>query len=150
MSAKVFAFAVNRTTNAPAAELFRLETDGARWSEWAKPLIFQSSWERQGDPHPAGVGAVRKVGMWPMLMREKTIAYERDRRHGYLQIGPPLPAKDYRAEMRLTPTPNGGTDIRWTGTFTERSPGTGPVMLILLRSIVGFLAGRLVKAAERR
>lgn len=150
MSAKVFAFAVNRTTTAPAAELFRLETDGARWSEWAKPLIFQSSWERQGDPHPAGVGAVRKVGMWPMLMRERTIAYERDRRHGYLQIGPPLPAKDYRAEMRLTPTPNGGTDIRWTGTFTERSPGTGPVMLILLRSIVGFLAGRLVKAAERR
>jgi hypothetical protein len=30
MSAKVFTFQINRTTSAPAAELFRLETDGAR------------------------------------------------------------------------------------------------------------------------
>jgi hypothetical protein len=150
VSGKVFAFEINRTTTAPAAELFRLETDGGRWSEWAKPLIVQSSWEQQGDPLRAGVGAVRRVGMWPMLMREKTIAYEQDRRHGYVQIGPPLPAKDYRAEMLLTPASAGGTDIQWTGSFTERLPGTGPVMLILLRSIVGFLAGRLVKAAERQ
>lgn len=150
MAAKVFAFEINRTTTAPAAELFRLETDGARWSEWAKPLIAQSSWEQQGDPLPGGIGAVRKVGLWPMLMREKTVAYEQDRRHGYLQIGPPLPAKDYRAEMRLTPSPSGGTDIRWTGSFTEGLRGTGPVMLIFLRSVVGFLAWRLVKAAERQ
>jgi hypothetical protein len=150
VAAKVFAFEINRTTTAPAAELFRLETDGARWSEWAKPLIAQSSWEQQGDPLPGGIGAVRKVGLWPMLMREKTVAYEQDRRHGYLQIGPPLPAKDYRAEMRLTPSPSGGTDIRWTGSFTEGLRGTGPVMLIFLRSVVGFLAWRLVKAAERQ
>jgi Polyketide cyclase / dehydrase and lipid transport len=150
VAAKVFAFEINRTTTAPTAELFRLETDGARWSEWAKPLIAQSSWEQQGDPLPGGIGAVRKVGLWPMLMREKTVAYEQDRRHGYLQIGPPLPAKDYRAEMRLTPSPSGGTDIRWTGSFTEGLRGTGPVMLIFLRSVVGFLAWRLVKAAERQ
>jgi hypothetical protein len=150
VSAKIFTFEINRTTSAPAATLFRLETDGAHWSEWAKPLIVQSSWEQRGDPLPAGIGAVRKVGMWPMLMREKTIAYEQDRRHGYLQIGPPLPAKDYRAEMRLTPIPSGGTAIRWTGSFTEGLYGTGPVMLIFLRSVVGFLAWRLVKAAERQ
>jgi hypothetical protein len=88
--------------------------------------------------------------MWPMLMREKTIAYEQDRRHVYLQLGPPLPAKDYRAELLLTPNPMGGTDIRWTGSFTERLRGTGPVMLVFLRGVVSFLAGRLVKAAEGR
>jgi hypothetical protein len=149
MSAKKFSFEINRTTSAPAATLFRLETDGARWSQWAKPLIIQSSWEHQGDPPPSGVGAVRKVGMWPMLMREETIVYEQDRRHVYAQVGPPLPAKDYRAEMLLTPRPAGGTDVRWTGSFTEGLPGTGPVMLIFLRGVVRFLAGRLVKAAER-
>ena len=89
MTGKMFSFEINRTTSAPAATLFRLETDGARWSEWAKPLIVQSNWEQEGDPVPAGVGAVRKVGMWPMLMREKTVAHERDRRHVYAQIGPP-------------------------------------------------------------
>ena len=49
---KMFRFEINRTTSAPAATLFRLETDGARWSEWAKPLIVQSSWEQAG-PDPA-------------------------------------------------------------------------------------------------
>ena len=150
MSDRVFTFEINRTTSAPAATLFRLETDGARWSEWAKPLIVQSSWEQRGDPLPAGIGAVRKVGMWPMLMREKTVAYEQDRRHVYLQIGPPLPAKGYRGEMLLTANSAGGTDIRWMGSFTEGLRGTGPVVRIVLRAVVGFLAGRLVKAAERQ
>jgi hypothetical protein len=150
MVGRVFTFEINRTTAAPAATLFRLETDGARWSEWAKPLIVQSSWEHQGDPPLGGIGAVRKVGMWPMLMRERTIAYEQDHRHAYLQIGPRLPAHDYRAEILLTPNPAGGTDVRWTGSFTEGLRGTGPVMLIFLRTVVRFLAGRLVKAAERQ
>ena len=83
MSGRVFTFEINRTTSAPAATLFRLETDGAGWSKWAKPLIVQSSWVRRGDPAPAGIGAVRKVGLWPMLMREKTVAHEQDRRHLY-------------------------------------------------------------------
>jgi hypothetical protein len=150
MPGRVFAFEINRTTSAPAAEVFRLETDGAGWSQWAKPLIVQSKWEHHGDALPAGIGAVRRVGLWPLLMREKTIAYEQDRRHGYQQIGPPLPAKDYRAELLLTPAPGGGTDIHWTGSFTEGLPGTGPLMLVLLRGLVSFLAGRLVRAAEHR
>ncbi|MEE6138131.1 SRPBCC family protein [Mycobacterium sp. 050128] len=149
MSGKVFTFVVSRTTRASAATLFRLETDGAHWSDWAKPLIAQSSWERQGDPAPAGIGAVRKVGMWPMLMREETIGYEQDRRHVYLHIGPPLPARNYRAEMLLTPNPAGGTEIRWTGSFTESLCGTGYIMRTFLHGVVGFLANRLVKAAER-
>lgn len=150
MPDKLFSFEINRTSRAPAAELFRLETDGARWSEWAKPLIVKSSWERQGDPIPAGVGAVRRVGTWPLLMREKTIAYEQDRRHVYAQIGPPLPAKNYSAELLLTPNPAGGTDIRWRGSFAEGLRGTGPLMLVLLRGVVLFLTARLVTAAERR
>lgn len=148
MTGKTFTFEVNRTTSAPAATLFRLETDGSTWSRWAKPLIVQSSWEKLGDPAPAGVGAVRKVGMWPMLMREKTVVYEPDRRHAYVQIGPPLPAHDYRAELVLTPNATGGTDLRWTGSFTEGVPGTGPMMLVFLRGVVRFIAGCLVRAAE--
>jgi Polyketide cyclase / dehydrase and lipid transport len=149
MSGKTFSFEINRTTTASAATLFRLETDGARWSEWAKPIVVQSSWEQQGDPPPGGVGAVRKVGLWPLLLREKTLEYEQDRRHVYAMIGPRSPVNDYRAEVLLTPNPAGGTDVRWRGSFTERLRGTGPVMLIVLRGTIGLLAGRLAKAAER-
>jgi hypothetical protein len=144
MTSRTFSFEINRTTRAPAATLFHLETDGAGWSRWAKPLIVQSSWEQPG----AGIGAVRKVGMWPMLMREKTVVYEQDRRHVYEQIGPRLPAKNYRAELLLTPRA-GGTDLRWTGSFTEGFRRSGPVMLVFLRGVVRFLSWRLVSAAER-
>ncbi len=58
-------------------------------------------------------------------------------------------APAYRAEILLTPNLAGGSDTRWTGSFTERPRGTGPVMVVFLRSVVRFLAGRLVQAAER-
>lgn len=149
MTGKAFSFQINRTTSATAATLFRLETDGSRWYEWAKPLIVQSSWEKRGDPPPGGLGAVRRVGLWPLLMREKTIAYEQDRLHVYEQIGPRLPAKDYRGELLLTPNATGGTDLHWIGSFTEGPRGTGPLMLVFLRGVVWFLSRRLVAAAER-
>jgi hypothetical protein len=149
MSGRTFSFEINRTTHAPPATLFRLETDGARWADWAKPLIVQSSWEQQGDPAPAGIGAVRKVGLWPVLMREKTIEYEQDRRHVYELIGPSTPAKEYRAEALFTPNASGGTDLRWSGSFTESMPGTGPIMLVFLRGALQLISSRMIKAAER-
>lgn len=149
MSGRKFSFEVNKTSSASAATLFRLATDGANWSNWAKPIVLQSSWARQGDPAPGGIGAVRKLGMWPVLVQEETIEYEQDRRHVYKLIGPMTPAKDYFGEVVFTPNTAGGTDIRWTGSFVERVQGTGPVMRAALGGSVKFLADRLVKAAER-
>ena len=71
MSGRTFSFEVNRTSRAPAATLFLLETDGGRWADWAKPIVMQSGWERQGDPAPGGIGAVRKVGTWPFRCASK-------------------------------------------------------------------------------
>jgi len=148
MSGRTFSFEINRSSSAPAATLFRLATDGARWAEWAKPLIVHSSWERQGDPAPGGIGAVRRVGMWPLLMREETVEYVQDRKHAYRLIGPPTPAKGYRGEAVFTSNATGGTDLLWRGSFTEGLPGTGPVMLVAMRSAVRLISKLLVKAAE--
>ncbi len=149
MSGRKFSFEVTRTSTAPAATLFRLVADGANWSKWAKPIVFQSSWARQGDPEPGGIGAVRKIGMWPLLVQEETVGHEPDRRHAYKLVGPKSPAKDYFGEVVFTPNPAGGTDIRWTGSFTEGVAGTGPVMRGALGGAVRFFASRVVKAAER-
>jgi hypothetical protein len=64
------------TSSAPAETLFRLETDGANWSSWAKPIVVQSGWARRSDSAPGGVGAIRKVGMRPVLVQEETVEYE--------------------------------------------------------------------------
>jgi uncharacterized protein YndB with AHSA1/START domain len=149
MSGRKFSFEITRTSSAPAATLFRLVADGANWSSWAKPIVLHSSWARQGNPAPGGVGAIRKVGLWPVLVQEETVEYEQDRRHAYKLVGPPSPAKDYFGEVVFTPTATGGTDIRWTGSFIEGVPGTGRVMRAAMGGAVRFFAGRLVKAAER-
>jgi len=150
MSGRKFSFEITRTSSAPAATLFGLEADGANWSQWAKPIVLQSSWARQGDPAPGGVGAVRRVGLWPMLVKEETVEYEQDRRHAYRLVGPRTPAKDYFGEVLFTPNAAGGTDIRWTGSFIEGVPGTGPVMRAVMGGAVRFFASRLVKEAERK
>ena len=147
--ARTFSFEVRRTSSAPAATLFQLEADGSRWSDWAKPIVFQSSWERQGSPAPDGIGAVRRVGTWPIFMREKTVEYEQDRRHVYEVIGPRSPAKNYRAEATFTPNTAGGTDLVWSGSFTEGVRGTGPIMRAVMGGAIKFLSAQLVKAAEK-
>lgn len=149
MTGRNFSFEINRTTSAPAATLFRLVTDGADWSRWGKPIVWQSSWARQGDPAPGGVGAIRRVGLWPVFAQEETVEYEQDRRHAYKLVAPPTPAKDYAGEVVFTPNAAGGTDIRWRGSFTEGVRGTGPLMRAVMGGAVRFFAGRLIKVAER-
>lgn len=143
---KTFSFEINRTTSASPSSLFALEADGSRWSEWAKPLVLQSRWARE--PGADGVGAIRALGLWPVFVREETLEYEQDRRHVYTFAGPVL-LKDYRAEVFFTPNATGGTDLRWTGRFTESLPGTGAAACAAVRSVISLLATRLVKAAER-
>ncbi|HET9142099.1 SRPBCC family protein [Actinophytocola sp.] len=143
-----FSFEVTARSSADAATLFALEADGSRWSEWARPLIPRSFWERHGDPAPAGVGAIRALGLPPLLVREETVAYEPDRRHGYV-LRTWMPVRDYRAEVVLTPRPEGGTELVWRGSFAELIPGSGPVARAALRALIALLARRLVRFAER-
>jgi hypothetical protein len=149
VSGKTFTFEVRRTSTAAPKTIFDLETDGPSWAKWGKPLIVQAGWDREGDPAPAGVGAIRKVGLWPVLMYEETVEYEPDRKHVYT-FAKGGPAKDYRAELLLTPTPSGGTELLWTGSFTESPPGSGPVIRAVLRGAILLLSKRLVAYAERR
>ncbi|HEY2062731.1 SRPBCC family protein [Amycolatopsis sp. NBC_01480] len=147
MPGRRFSFEVNRVSKAPPAALFRLESDGSLWSTWARPLIVQSRWVSLGADGTGGVGAIRELGLWPLLVREETLEYELDRRHVYTLAGP-APFKDYRAEVLLTPNAAGGTDLRWTGAFTESLAGTGPIARATLNGLIGMLATQLVKAAE--
>jgi len=143
-----FAFEVTARSSADAATLFALEADGSRWSQWAAPLVPRSFWERHGDPAPAGVGAIRALGLPPLLMREETVGYEPDHRHAYV-LRSRVPMRDYRAEVVLTARPEGGTDLVWRGSFAEIVPGSGPVLRAALRMLISVLARRLVRFAER-
>ncbi|GAA5129025.1 SRPBCC family protein [Haloechinothrix salitolerans] len=149
MPAESFTFEVSRTSDADAATLFALVSDGARWSEWAKPLIASSSLVKPGADAPNGVGSIRKLGAGPVGVKEETTAYEQDRLHAY-KLLTPGPVSNYRAEVRLEPRAGGGTNLTWHGTFDEKIPGTGKFARRGLAKFIGAVADKAIKAAERR
>ncbi|GAA2988951.1 Polyketide cyclase / dehydrase and lipid transport [Actinokineospora diospyrosa] len=145
---RTFAFEISTSSSANASTLFALVSDGNRWSEWARPVVAESFMEREGDPAPGGVGAIRVLGRKPVLVREETVEYEQDRRHAYV-LRSASPVKDYRGEVTFVPRDGGGTDLVWRISFIERVPGTGSVLRAGLRTFIQDLAKRLVQAAER-
>lgn len=142
MPGRTFSFEVTALSGADAVTLFDLVADGGRWSRWAG---ISSSWERQGDPPPGGVGAIRRLGRWPVVVREETVAYEQDRLHRYTMLTW-APLREYHAEVVLEPRES-GTHVAWRGTFAELVPGTGPLIEWVMKRIFGLLTRRLVRAA---
>lgn len=141
MPGRTFSFEVTALSGADAATLFELVADGGQWSRWAG---IGSSWERRGEP-PGGIGAIRRLGRWPIIVREETVAYEQDRLHGYTMLTR-APLRDYLAEVVFEPR-DGGTHIAWRATFTELIPGTGPLIESAMKRLFGTLTRRLVRAA---
>jgi hypothetical protein len=146
--ARRFSFEFTTHSAADVGTLFALAADGGHYSQWAGLLIPRSSWERQGDPPPGGVGAIRRLGLWPIVMREETVAYEQDHRYAYV-IRSAVPMRDYQAE--LTFAPNGdGSDLTVRARFEERIPGTGALVGRFMEGILRSLTARMVRAAAQR
>jgi hypothetical protein len=130
---------------APPERVFALLEAGDRWQDWAGPFVPRSRWEVPGDP-PGSVGAVRRLGVGALSSLERVTVHEPARRLGYV-VESRAPYRDYRSEVTLTPTPDGGTDITWRSTFEPILPGTGRALRWVLARIVGSFAKNLAKRA---
>lgn len=99
-----------------------------------------------GDP-VGGVGAVRRLGIGPLASSERVVEHVPGRRLSYV-IDSWQPYRDYRADVDLTPTPEGGTRIVWQAGFTPRVPGTAGLLRAGLRRLVQSFATNLARGAE--
>ena len=138
-------FQVEASSAAPPETVFALLADGPSWQRWAGPLIRRAWWDREGNPAPGGVGAVRKLGAPPLFSREEIVEYDPPRLLAYTMLSG-QPVRDYRADVRLVPEGT-GTRIEWAATFRPRIPGTGRFMRWYLGAIVGGFARRLAAYA---
>jgi uncharacterized protein YndB with AHSA1/START domain len=139
-------YEVHARSAAPPPRVFEVLADAPRWREWAGPFVRESRWEREGDPPPGGVGAIRRLGAKAMGSREQIVAYDPPRHLAYTWLTRVV--RDYRADVRLE-SDGGGTRIVWSGTFTPTLPGSGPVMERFFRITVGGFARRLAAHAEK-
>lgn len=141
-----FAFVAH--CGADASTVMDVLDDVDNWPSWARPLLMQAQWERWGQGQPGGVGAVRKVGAWPVWIRELILT--RDARgHTYTVISPAV-FSDYLGSVRITDSPDDGVDIEWRIAFAAKHSVMTPALRVALRATISGLLQRLVATAERR
>jgi uncharacterized protein YndB with AHSA1/START domain len=146
-----YGFTVTRLCAAPCEDVWALVSDASSWKEWAG--IVSSSLEREGDPAPDGVGAIRRFGPAPFTSREQVVEWDAPRHLGYVVLSG-MPVRSYRADIRLSPVGGDssqgvrGTSIEWTATFDPKIPGTGPALQAVLKSLLGRFATRAGRRAE--
>lgn len=127
--------------------MWRLLTDGATWKDWAG--VRRSVLEQRGEDAPNGVGSIRSLGFPPLAgSREQVVRYEPPEHFAYVILSGSLPVKDYRADVQLDQV-EGGTLIRWSGSFAPAIPGTGALMQAVTAKIIARFARLAAAAAER-
>ncbi len=141
-------FAFSSSCRASAETVLALLDDVDGWSAWARPLVMHTSWERWGESTPAGPGAIRKVGAWPVWIRELILTRD-DTGQTYTVISPAA-FTHYLGSVTVLPAASGGVDIEWRVEFTAKRRIADPVLNTVLQTTIAGLLKRLVKAAERR
>jgi len=131
-------------SSASPAVVFAIVADGPGWARWTS--LGHATYEAEGTPAPHGVGAIRLFGAgFGPKSREQVVVYEPDHHFAYVSLTGPLPMKNYRADVRLSSDPDGGTVISWKGSFRSWMPGMGR---FITRMVSGFANG-LVRESER-
>jgi uncharacterized protein YndB with AHSA1/START domain len=135
-----------RQVAAPPETVFDVLTDHRRYAE-ITPLR-KAELEREGEPEPNGLGAIRVLTVAGPPMREEVIAYERPSRFSY-KILSGLPVRDHVGTVELKPA-DGGTELTYAVKTTPTIPLAGPVFMAILKKAIRDLTAGVAKESERR
>jgi uncharacterized protein YndB with AHSA1/START domain len=142
----VASFTFVREVDAPPETVFEVLTDHRRYAEITP--MRKSELEREGDPAPNGVGAIRVLTAIGPPLREETIVYEEPSRFSYkLLSGAPL--RDHVGTVELTPQ-DGGTKVTYAVRTTPTVPLVGAAVVAVARLGVKQLVDGIVAESERR
>ncbi len=139
-------FTYVRQVAAPPEVVFDVLTDHRRYPEITR--LRKAELEREGEPAPNGLGAIRVLTVAGPPMREEVIAYDRPRRFAY-KILSGLPVRDHVGTVELQPK-DGGAEIVYAVKTTPTIPLAGPVFMAVLKKAIRDLIGGVAKESERR
>ena len=135
-----------RQVAAPPEVVFDVLTDHRRYNEITP--VRKAELEREGEPSPNGVGAIRVLTVAGPPMREEVIAYERPQRFSY-KILSGLPVRDHVGTVELKAV-GGGTEMAYAVKTTPTIPLAGPVFMVILKKAIRDLMAGVAKESERR
>lgn len=132
---------------APAAVIWEALVDARSWPTWAPN--DDASLEREGDPAPNGMGAVRVFRTGKVTVREKVVRYEPETRFSY-QLLSGLPVKDYTGDVILTSHDDRGvTELLWQADWKGKFPYPGTLVRRRLQEVLDEWGTALKRHAER-
>ena len=139
-------FTVEKTVAAPPSTVFEVLTDHRGYS--AISPIRSSTLEREGEPAPNGVGAIRVLKTLGPPIREEMTEYVPGERFGYrLLSGAPL--RDHAVTVVLTEHSD-GTHVAYQIDTTPTIPLIGHGAIPIVKMSVRQLLDGAAKEAERR
>jgi uncharacterized protein YndB with AHSA1/START domain len=139
-------FTFTREVAAPPEVIFEVLTDHRRYSELTP--LRKSVLEREGDPAPNGLGAIRKLTAVGPALREEVIGYQPPSRFSYTLLSG-LPVRDHVGTVELTPN-GSGTKMVYAVRTHPTVPVVGPVIVAVVKQAVKGLVDGVVAESERR
>ena len=114
-------FRYEREVAAPPELVFEVLTDHRRYAELTP--LRRAELEREGNPAPNGVGAIRVLSAVGPPLREEVLVYEPSTRFSYKLLSG-LPVRDHVGTVELVPA-GGGTRIAYAVRTTPTVPVAG-------------------------
>jgi uncharacterized protein YndB with AHSA1/START domain len=139
-------FTYERQVAAPPEIVFDVLTDHRRYAEMTS--LRKAELEREGEPAPNGLGAIRVLTLVGPPMREEVIAYEPPHRFSYTVLSG-LPVRDHVGTVELSPS-GGGTRVVYAVHTTPTLPVGGFAVVAGVKQGIKTLLSGVQKESERR
>lgn len=139
-------FRLVRRVAAPPETVFEVLTDHRGYAE-ITPLR-SAELEREGDPAPNGVGAIRVLRSVGPPLREEVLAYEPAHRFSYALLSG-APVREHVGTVELT-SQNGDTEVVYAVRTMPTIPVLGSAVVAVVRGAIGRLLDSVVAESERR
>jgi uncharacterized protein YndB with AHSA1/START domain len=139
-------FTLTSNVAAPIDTVFDVLTDHRGYAKITR--LRSSTLEREGDPAPNGIGAVRVLKLAGPPTREEVTAFEPPSHFAYKMLSG-APVKSHTANVVLSPQGT-GTQISWSVDSVPSIPVPATVWSGIIRQVINQLLRGIVKESERR
>jgi carbon monoxide dehydrogenase subunit G len=142
----VASFTLVREVQASPDVVFDVLTDHRRYADITP--VRKSVLEREGEPAPNGVGAIRVLSSIGPPLREEVIAFEPSSRFSYKLLSG-APVRDHVGTVLLEPA-GAGTRVTYALRTTPTLPVVGAAVIGVTKLAIKSLLDGIVAEAERR
>lgn len=139
-------FTLRRNIAAPDELVFDVLTDHRGYARLTP--LRSSTLEREGDPAPNGVGAIRVLALAGPPIREEVTEYQPPSRFAYKMLSG-APIKSHTGTVDLSPA-GASTELVWTVDSTPSLPIPGAAWAVMMRPVIATLLRGVKRESERR